>query len=446
MKKKKILLVTILIVAFLIIASVFLPLRKISARAVIMKTDNFSITADMMSYLMQNEIDEYIGYYKSNVGDDFMKSVGLSTKKSLRRQKSPYGNSWFEYFYDCAYQKAKEILLINEEILKREFAIPNYVYSSANETVKSINTDNYNISLKNLNEIVLLQNKSAEYKKQYQEKYSENDYRKYYISNRKKFDCVDYKRIVVELALDEGQESSKIEMDKVMDSTKKRADELLQAIKTQGFDNAVQEYLKNVNSQKEISDFSVIAERYKKNVQFSEWAFDESRKVGDTVMFSGKDQFSIYYLTKTMYPYDYIIKDVQIYETKGNYTVFSDLKSKWSKYENSKTGFSRFADDNGLKGYKSFPYLKEDLPNILLNWIYSNDRKSGDFEICDYGDSIFVMRFEGEAESYFSYCVRDAFLTYEYDKYLKSISEQYEIKERKFFNCLLFVNWGEQYD
>ena len=54
-------------------------------------------------------------------------------------------------------------------------------------------------------------------------------------------------------------------------------------------------------------------------------------------VFTGKNQFSIYYITKTMYPYDYVLANGMIYEkynSSSNQLLISELGTKWYKYEN----------------------------------------------------------------------------------------------------------------
>ena len=176
-------LIAIFLVVTIASLSIFWGFKFFGNRSVL-KFENFSITSDMMSYLIKREAEEYIDYHKKTLGSNFSNVVKLSLDKNLKRQKSPYNKSWYDYFYEIAYEKSKELISINEEVLKQKITFSEDINAFVEKESKSL-TKKYKVSSSDLKQIIRLQKNAEEYKKLFEQNCSEETYNKYYENNRK---------------------------------------------------------------------------------------------------------------------------------------------------------------------------------------------------------------------------------------------------------------------
>lgn len=435
LKTKKLAIIIAIVCAVVILLSlIFVPMLKTNTAA--LKSRNFKITTDMMSYLVKEELDNYIDYHTSSVGDNYLDIVKLDKDKNLRNQKSVYGGSWFDYFYDLASKRAKEILLTCEEAKKSNISLTDDEKKEIKELASEIK--GVDISKSNLKKILEYEKLSQKYKNHLQSSITEAEYEKYYNNNRNKFDCVDYKRVIVNINVDQNVTNSDA-IESLTKAALKKVEALKDAISKEGFDVAVSKYLKEIGSQETIEDLTFVSQRYVKDVQYSEWAFAAERKVGDIVSFEGKNQYSIYYLAKTPYPYDYTLNDGVI--AYGKYdlskpTAMTELRIKLDELKNDKD-LMKFIDKNGFKALDSSKLYKSDLPDIVMKWFYDENRKSGEIQTCEYGKYVYIMKYNGVGESYFKTELTTYYMQELYDAKLKELSKEINLKASDNFKFLI---------
>lgn len=418
----------------LIVATLFIsPL--LNSNITFLKTENFSFTADMMSYLMKSEMDEYIEYHKSNISENYLETVSLNPQKNLRNQKSVYGGTWFDYFYSLALEEAKTILVSCEAAHNEKILLNNEDENNIDTALSKINSEDYDISQKNLKKFLRYKAISDKYKYDFKSKLSDSDYEQYYKKNRKEFDCVDYKRVVVYANIDNNEDIEEATL-----AASKKAEELLTEIMAEGFDAPVKRHLDKIDSKDTIEDLTFEAQRYLESTQFNDWAFDSERKTGDAVIFPGKYQFSIYYLARPSYPYDYTLSKGTIVFGKydsSNPRVLTELKNKLETQVENDQDLEVFSADNGFKNIASSDLYKDDLPEPVCEWLYSKNRKTGDMDVCTYGKNIYIMRYSEQGESYFKSKLAKECQEYEYNKIINEFISETNLKVQENFKFLL---------
>ena len=400
--KKLAIIIAIISAVVILLSFIFVPMLK--NNTVALESQNFKITADMMSYLVNEELNNYIDYHTASVGDNYLDIVKLDKDKNLKKQKSVYGGSWFDYFYKLAEKRAKEILLVCEDAKNLNINLNDAEQKEIDSLIKKTNISDLDISKKNLKTILQYLKIAEKHRNNFISSLDEADYEKYYQQNRNEFDCVDYKCIVVSADIEQNKTNGQ-SVDDLVEAASKRAEKLKEEIVKEGFDKPVNRYLKEIKSQQTIEDLTFTSQRYIKGMQYTEWAFDEQRKAGDVIVFSGTYQFSIYYLEKTPYPYDYQLNDGII--AYGDYDASNprfqtELKEKIESQVKNDADLVKFISDNKFKQLTSVDMYKENLPSHVSQWFYSVDKKVGDLEVCIYGKSIYIMKYNGPGISYFT--------------------------------------------
>lgn len=425
-KSKKFIVGISIVTALIILMLIFLPIIK--SNYVTLKVEDIKINNDMMSYLVNDELNDYIEYHTNSVGDNYLNTVGLNKDKNLRKQKSVYGGSWYEYFYELAEKRAKEILLVCKAASKSNIGLNKNEQKEIDTLISEFEIGKLKISENNLRTIITYEKIAEKYKNKFLSTLKDSDYDSYYNDNRKDFDCIDYKCVVVEVDVEQNvTENQSIE--DLTSKASKRVDKLKEDIINEGFDKPVSEYLNEIGSEQKLEDLTFTSQRYISGVQFVEWAFDEQRKAGDVVVFAGNYQFSIYYLEKTPYPYDYNLVDGIVaygdYDS-SNPRAITELKEKLEEKVQNDSDLMKFISDNN---FKTMNLYKEDLPSHVCQWFYSVDKKVGDIEVCIYGENIYIMKYNGQGDSYFKESLKSKCQEYKYDLHIEELSKTITIKD-----------------
>ena len=436
--KKRAAWVTLVFVGVIIIAAILLV--SLSAfKPVVIESDNYGFTSDMMSYLIEEELEDQVRYYAGDSGQNYLDAVSLNPDKSLKKQKSPYGSSWFDYFYDIAVDKAKNIILACELAGKEKISLSKDEKESCNFSAKS-GSHKTDISRKNLEKLLQYKALSEKYKEYFRSKLTENDYKEYYGVNRNKYDCIDYKCVTLTVDADKSLNGGE-SIESLTSEAGERAKTLLADISAQGFDEPVKKYLQEAGLTDKLEDMTVVSQKYIPDTPFFDWAFSEERKQGDAAIFEGKYSFSVYYLEKTPYPYDYVLSNgiiaVKNYgENKAG--VLTKLRQKLSESVSDEDGFNKFILENGFEQSATGVLQKDGLPEPVLNWMYSKDRKSGDAEFCIYGKKIYAMWYSGNAGSYFDYVLKNDCTESEFDAAIKDASKNTDIQIKNRYKFLVY--------
>lgn len=410
----------------------FLILRPVVGKNIaVISTDNYKINGAMMSYLIKGEMEDYVSEHTELYGADYIKTIGLSADKSLKWQKSPYGESWFSYFYDrvitdmkttlatCEAAKEAGIVLTDEE----EAAL-----KKSAEAYEKYGTEN-----------VLYAMKTKALAEKFKEKfyaslsYGSDEYEKYYNGHREEFDYVDYKYMEISVKLD-GTEEGKTA---AYNAAKSAAQRLVNRIASVGFDKAATDYLSSISSDKTLADYTVSEYAFEERTQFGAWAFNKERKDGDSVIFEGTGQFSVYYLEKAPYKLDYKTRKVQMVTMPLGSDPYATVEkmqtvySKWQEMENTEANFKT------LSGAVSTTVFKETASEKLRAWVYSDKRAVGDWDVVEDTINLYLVRYTGEGDSSFTQKANEALGKSDYDATVAKAEKNCGLKVKKGVKTLI---------
>ena len=361
--------------------------EKIIGSSYEMKTENFEIDSDMLSYSIDEQCKIYADKYRNLYGEEYLTAIGLDTKKSLKDQESSYGGSWYDYFKKLAVEDLSRVLALCETAKAQGTEL------TADET-KAIESAVPKTEYEEESIISLLKLKKTAEK--YEEhflnslSYTNKDYEEYYNQNRNEFDCVDYKCIEIFAG-------AEFKADKAMAEAEKTAKEFEEKIKSVGFDAAAEEYIKRSGLETTVEDMTFKEYPFEDNTQFGVWAFDSSRKAGDTIIFKGTGQYAVYYIEKAPYKLDYTLREVQTFaRALDSGGLMAEVYNSWCEKENTEENFYTLSDNA-----KMHNAIKSEMSKELIDWIYSDERKSGDFTMIEDESFITIVRYKGENGSYF---------------------------------------------
>lgn len=361
--------------------------EKIIGSSYKMKTENYEIDSDMLSYSIEEQSKEYADKYNSLYGEDYLKAVGLDLNKPLKNQESSYGGTWYDYFKKLAEEDLKRTLTLCE-VAKAEGV------ELTKEEIKDIDSNAPKTDYKKESIINLLKlEKTAEkYEEHFMDSlsYTDSEYENYYNQNKNEFDCIDYKCIEIPAG-------SQFDAVDAMAEAEKMAKEFEEKIKTVGFDTAANEYIEKLGLEVTVEEMTFKEYGFENDTQFGVWAFDSSRKAGDTIIYRGTGQYAVYYIENPAYKLDYTVCQVQTFarglDSSG---IMAEVYTAWQEKENTEENFYTLS-----KIAKKHNAIKSDMSDELIEWVYSPDRKEGDYTMIEDKSYITIVRFIGENGSYF---------------------------------------------
>lgn len=424
MKKSLKIIAVILIVVILLVSSWFIfGISLFNKVFPIIKSDNYKITGNMLSYCIDLQKNNYVTEYAKQYGSNYLNSIGLDTQKSLKSQKSSYGGTWFDYFYDAAITQMKENLLLCEAAHEENIKL-------SEEEIKTIEDSAENVGKFNTRDIISVMkiNELAEkYKKsQINSNVSKSEIQKYYNDNRNEFDCVDFKYVDVYANSDLKSNNTT----EILSNAKENAYNLKSDIITLGFDAAVSKYLERINSEKNLSDIETNTYKYETDSEFGKWAFSDERKSGDILVLEGKNCYTVFYLIKERYCFDYQTVKAQIIsyridENNANksYAAFSKVNKKWQSIEKTEQNFKSLVADSGYVK----TYLKSDLTDEQSKWLYNSSRIAGDYAIVEEDNMISLVRFVGVSDSYSNETIKEIIFNNNYNALISKFKSKYKI-------------------
>ena len=215
-----------------------------------------------------------------------------------------------------------------------------------------------------------------------------------------------------------------------MAACEKLAAEIKDSFDKNGFDNTIKNY--NNNTHVDINDekLNVIGYRFSRTTQFGDWAFNENRKAGESVVFRGSSQYSVYYLKNSAYKFDYTIRECEyIRVSNKDKKVQSSLVAFYKEYEKNPTDEKY---KSLLKKYDFKPlkraYIAEDIAPELRNYIYNSDNDIGDFNLVQNGNELYFIKLTAEKGSYFDTTVKNNFIAIEVSKNLAKLQKEFPVK------------------
>lgn len=430
MKNKKAIVIIIGSSIILIAAAACLLLVNSVSNAPVVSTENFSVDNKMLSCYVNCKMNEYVNFYNENYGSEYFKTVKLDTEKSLKKQKSPYGSTWHDYFEKEAKDELKVFLIYCEAAKKAGIKQSKEELNTALKSIKELYTGKSE-DTSSLEKLAKIKGLASDYLDFFKSgiKITEDDKKQYYRDNRDQFDCVDFGCLEVIGSYDISSGSYNPEAaDKEMYAL---AESIKESMETIGFDETVNLYRNNeavrINEQK----LNVIGAIYNDSTQFGNWAFEPSRKTGDAVIFKGNGQYSVYYLKKSAYPLDYTLRTIQriSVDSEDNELVSRLLKiEKELGKDSSEENFEKLAKEQKLS-LKKITVKKEDLLPDASSYVYGENTKIGSYRILQDGQKVSLIKICGEAGSYFDTKITESLTELQIFKNLNKLKKEYAIKE-----------------
>lgn len=385
---------------------------------VVLATENFKINQKILNYYIELEKDNYVNNYTQKYGDYYLDAAGLDPKKSLKKQESCYGRTWYEYFREKTVEDLKIKLLYCEAATKQGFVVSSDELEKAKENNKELFGNISGSALKHISKLELLVNI---YLENFNESINitEKEKVEYYQNNRELFDCVDYDCITIKYQYSEENIENKL------------ADEIIESINSIGFEETVSKLKLNENPLIEIK--SEIEYRYDKTTQFGSWAFESERKTGDVIGFDGRGVYSIYHIKKSAYPINYNVRKIQKISLKniGEKDRLNQLNEIKSKLEENNTQENLYSQAERLNlDVVEIKAKKEDLSLNLEDWVYDTSRKIGDFAILEDELMTTFVRYCGESESYYEIHMVDCLYESILNDNLNELKDSISIIER----------------
>ena len=364
-------------------------------------------------------MNEYVKDYTDTYGEDYIKNVKLDPDKSLKSQESCYEGSWYDYFRGRATEELNVHLLYCEAAKKQGIKLSSAELDSEIEYL----TRNYTgkkdeVSIEKLAKITGLGLKYlADFKSKIE--ISDEDREKFIKEHPEEILCVDYG--MIEIVEDN---------DFDMTACENLAKEIKASFDSIGFDQTLELYKTNENVVITDEKADVIGYRYSSTTQFGDWAFAENRKAGESVVFRGSSQYSVYFLKKSAYNFDYTLREFEfIRATDKNKQEKSDLIAFYKEYQADPTEDKY---NSLLEKYDFKPEVKvynaEDIAPDLRKYIYGSDIKIGDFNLVDNGNELCFIKVIADKGSYFETTLKNNITAVEVAKNQEKLKKEFFVK------------------
>ncbi len=407
--KKRIFIASVAAIFLIILCAVIFMSGLIANNTNAIKSENYAVKNSMIGYLIINEKEKYITDKKASLGEKYEDLIGLESNDNLRKKKSPYGDTWFNYFYDIVVKDAENMLLYCEAANKAGIKLDDKELKEIDDVLNNTNVSKQKISKSNFKKLLEIEKLSQKYIDNVIENKDQEEYKDYYNKNHNYYDCVDYKFITV---------------------PKEKAEKLSEDIKNNGFDSVVTNYLKENKSSSTLEECTVIGGAYDSS-EFTEWAFSDDRKIGDlTVLEKGEDS-TVYYITKTAYPFDYelVSGQIAVINRDNKDYNFKDLSTEFKANVKSDVDFIKFANENKFTVKNNGTIYKEGQPDDVLMWFYDSKRKVGDTAAFEYGRYAYILRFKNHEGSYYKEILDKSYKENIKTEELEKLSKEFDLKK-----------------
>lgn len=431
-------------------------------KQVIMNTEHYTIDGAMMTYYIHSEINNF---QKEDQG----KTLDLS--KDLKEEKCSLPDvkdqTWYEYFADKAKTKASRDLVFAEAAYDVKFELDEKgkeeveeQLSSLEEEAKNKNEDlkayivsnfGQGVQMDDIRKVVSLQELGYKYKEEYKQNLTFTDVEKenFLKNNSKYYNTCDYYTITFVSSVEDGMTQEQI--DSYNKSSLIWAEGLADCHSVASFESYLYGYFTKYYEERsqeytdetirnEIDKTAVIVKDFEYNdSELADWALDSSRKVGDTKIINGDNQYEVYMIVTAPHKSSYTTKNVRaIWLSSDTYTNITNANSQarkilveWKKNpteENFKKLAEKYSDDKyaASKGGLMENCLKDQIDESLSKWIYDSSREYADYSIIK----------QNEEGYYIAFYVGDGIESWKAvaDHYIRDdeINQQFEIWQKEF--------------
>jgi len=406
------------------------------------ESDNYEINNAMMSYYLykniNTELDTY-GYY-------YQYYYNLSLTQSLKSQSYNDEMTWFDYFLSNTVNEIATVLLLAEHAKDNGMALDADELAAVDEAVHELEheAEDYGISLEehieerfgrgvkesDIREAIEIYNLAN---KNYEQiiasfTYTDEELQAHYDANTKNFLYADYKYYV----FDSEEAANKAAAAKTAEEFGNVVKEYLAAYKDADGNGYTEDEIKQ-----KIWDTAAYAYTYNVDDDFGKWAFDESRKAGDTTVISADTgKYTAYFMMNPAHRLEetknvrHILVSFESYETHADALV--QANAILDEYRAGTQGEEAF-DALAQKYNEDSSSLYENVrPGYMVtpfnDWCYDEARKAGDVDVVESEFGYHIMYFVGDGETAWKADVKDALNTDAYTAFLDQYVETYPIE------------------
>ncbi len=467
-KKENIKIATVIIAIVLVIAilvtSVCLVVISVKKSGnylrnkVSVSSENYEINNAMLSYLFADTFysqKEYFDYYSS-----YFK---LDTSSSLKSQSYSDSMTWYDYFLQSAANSAASVL-VNAEAAKAEgIEIEDLELTLVDKEIEAMKADaaendmdfedylyeycGLGVQEQDVRDMLELYYLSLKYYYNviYGIEITDEELEAYAKENEEDFLVVDYKTYTVKAIYD--SDATEDEIKTAKESAKAQADALAAAESAEDFDNILMAYLKEYKAEDgdfvETVEASLVErELFTEDSDYSEWLFDDERKVGDTTVIDDDDSYTVYMLITEKRRDDAVTKNVRHmlfieseYESKeaclaAAEAALAEFNATSKTEDDFATLVPKYTGDTGsIYNGGLYENVREgEMVEEFEDWCFDEARKVGDVEIV-YTESYgyHVMYFCGDGEAGWAATAREDLTDEAYEDISEELLLKYDV-------------------
>ena len=424
-------------------------------------TENFELDQTHASYFYNSIYSNFMNSY----GDMASAYFGLDTSKSLKSQSCAMleSGTWFDYFMTSAKSDMTNILLFAEEAKARGLELDKDDKKQIDEAISALKkaaktagvsksyyihaTYGAGVSEKDLRDVLEL---SALYTKCYGAlteayNFTSDDYNAYKKEHEDDLKQIDYATFTMTTSDTTNADDISV------DILKKFVDRFKAAKNLEAFQKIAEEYLRDYmyKGKTDITDEDIKADldamivkgaSYVEENEFSEWAFDKSRKANNTYSSANEDGTAqyVYILTSTAAIDESQTKNVRhILLTTNTYETAEAAKAKAEEIlaQVSGAGAEKFAELAAEYSEDSSAANGGLLENVAAGkttdsfdaWLFDSARKVGDTGIVESEYGYHVVYMEGDGLKAWEAAAHSALWNEKYQEDYAAIAAKYPI-------------------
>ena len=378
-------------------------------------SQNYEINNSMMSYFFYEEYRDFVNKNYSNID-----SMGLSSEKSLKKQKSYYGDgTWYDHFMTAAAEKVKEKVALAEAAKSAGMSLDDEEKAEIDRSVERKKTAaegrseslreylafmyGRGVSEKDVRDCLKLDMLADKY---YQSVYdstvmTDDEINAKYEEEPKKYMSAVCKKYTFKYA----ENGKKAE-------SAKSFDEYISAV----LDDITKDYKATYNldlekSMAEVTYYQIgtTSYGYGENKTVDKLAFSDTSAVNGTAVSEKDGEYTGYCVVSLPARAEYVTKNIRLikmnFKTYGSeqyaLRAANSVLESWNDSEKTQIYFkglvaenSEDTDSYGLGGL--YRNLKTGvLESAVEEWVFSDERKENDCDIVTGEDAYYIVLFEG---------------------------------------------------
>ncbi len=429
------------------------------------ESEHYKVNNCMMTYFY---LSDFYNVYNTN--GVYFSYMGLDPFKPMQDQiyDEEQGTTWYDYFVNNSANNVQGYLYYAEAALENGYEaedldklvdkqIDNLKKSAEDQEITLeeyiANVFGTGINEDDIRDALELQVYASEYYNHVEDEYknslTDEDYETYYADNKNSYDKVDYRSYAINA--DVAEDADEAAKATATEAAAAKAEELLAAAtdgeafaawvaadlaaKNEGLEED------KVLSEEEITTQATEiteAAAYTEGDDFSEWAFDSARAVGDTTIIDdGAGNYTVYRLEATVYRQEDATRDVRhILLTADTYGSDEEASAKAEEILNeylagdkTEDAFEALAEEyNEDSGSLYEDVSKGDMVAEFENWLFDEARVTGDTDVVKTEYGYHIMYYVGEGQAKWQNDVYDALLEAYVNELVEGYQETYTVE------------------